>query len=128
MNEREFHQRIKQDLNYETGQLPNRIHVRLKQSRERALEAFSAQLSLKPEHVFAGYSAGNQKRSLSHGKWLPFILVPMLLIGVMLWQQQTEPANHEDNIDAALLASDIPLSAIVDQNFHSWLKHSSQQP
>jgi len=127
MNEREFTQKIRQDLNYGNGQMQSRISERLKQSREQALQAFNTQFSAQPEHAYVGHP-GLRSQRISTTKWLPLVLVPMLLIAVMILQQQTETNKNEENIDAALLASDIPLSAFVDQNFHSWLNRSSQQP
>lgn len=122
MNERELLGRIKQDLNYGAGRLKNQVTDRLRQSRERALELFAAQAQAGNAYAFAGHHG--------HGhpfvgrKWLPLAFVSLLLVGVFLWQQSE--VNQEENIDLALLTSEMPLSVFVDQNFHSWLNQSAQ--
>ena len=124
MNERELISRIKQDLNYGTGRLKSQITDGLRQSRERALEAFSAQAQAESAYAFAGHPGYGHGHPFVGRKWLPLAFVSLLLIGVVYWQQQ-EP-NNEENIDLALLTSEIPLNALVDPNFHQWLNQSSQ--
>jgi len=124
MNEREFASKIKQDLNYGTGHLKSQVTDRLRQSRERALEAFATQTIRENAYAFAG-NLGHAPLHFTHSrKWLPLALIPLLLIGVIYWQHET---NHEENIDVALLTSDIPLNVLVDKNFQAWLDQSSQQ-
>lgn len=125
MNEREFANKIKQDLNYGTGRLQSQVADRLRQSRERALNAFAAKAVNEHAFSFAGHPGHAHLHFPASRKWLPFALVPLLLIGALYWQQQEN--GHEDSVDAALLASDIPLNAFVDKNFQSWLDQSAQR-
>ena len=118
MNEREFTSKIKQDLNYGTGRLRTDLAERLKQSRERALDIFAAQAVSGNAFAFAGPPGQSHAHFSASRKWLPLALIPLLLIAVLYWQQAV---NHEEYIDAALLASDIPLNVLVDQNFQAWL-------
>jgi hypothetical protein len=122
MNERELISRIKQDLNYGTGRLKTQVTDGLRQSRERALDAYAAQSQSENAYAFAG-QYGHGHHFISR-KWLPLAFVSLLLIGVVYWQQQD--LNNEENIDVALLTSEIPLNAFVDQNFHRWLDQTSQ--
>lgn len=122
MNERELISKIKQDLNYGTGRLKSQVTDGLRQSRERALEAFAAQAQSESAYAIAGQH-GHGHHSAGR-KWLPLAFVSLLLIGVFYWQQQER--NTEENIDLALLTSEIPLNALVDPNFHQWLNQSSQ--
>ena len=124
MNEREFASKIKQDLNYGTGHLQTQITARLRDARERALDVFAAQTVNASAYAFAGNAAHGHHHTASR-KLLMFALIPLLLIGVMYWQQLE--INHEDNIDAALLSSEIPLNAFVDKNFQPWLDLPSQR-
>ena len=124
MNERELANKIKQNLNDGVNQLTGQVTERLKQSRQRALDAFAAQTVHENAYAFAGASGLARAHPAASRKWLPFALLSLVLIGVVYWQQEI---NHEDNIDAALLASEMPLNIFIDQNFHTWLDYSSQR-
>jgi hypothetical protein len=45
------------------------------------------------------------------------------LIGLQYWQQQPSVEEIEE-IDAALLTSDLPINAYLDKSFDTWLKRS----
>lgn len=123
MNEREFANHIKQELNYSTGQVDGRVLARLKQARENALERYATRTAHQP--VFA-YAGGHTSASGIFGrKWVPVVTLVLVLLGGLLWQQQNVGQTDED-VDAALLASDLPLNAFIDQNFHLWLDQSPQ--
>ncbi len=125
MNEREFASKIKQDLSYGSARLQSQVVDRLRQSRERALHAFAAKAVREDAYAFAGHSSHTHEHFTANRKWLSFAIIPVLLIGALYWQQLEN--SREDSVDAALLASDIPLNAFVDKNFQSWLDQSSQR-
>jgi len=122
MNDREFGNKIKQDLNYSLGQLDARVTERLKQARERAMDAFAVREVTSRSYAFAGHQ-GHAHHAQAPRRWLPFAMVVIALVGAIYWQQQM---NHDEDVDAALLASDIPLNLFTDHDFHSWLDNSSQ--
>ena len=124
MNDRELGNKIKQDLNYGLGQLDARVTERLKQARERALDAFDAQTVSSRPYAFAGHHGHAHHHSQASRKWLPLALLVLALVGVIYWQQEM---NHDEDIDAALLSSDIPLNVFTDHDFHSWLDSSTQR-
>ncbi|MBI5751007.1 MAG: DUF3619 family protein [Hydrogenophilales bacterium] len=124
MNDREFGNKIKQDLNYSLGRLDARVTERLKQARERALDAFVAQEVSASPYAFAGHHGHTQHPMIAPRKWLPLAMLMLALAGVMYWQQEM---NHDEDVDAALLASDIPLNVYTDHDFHSWLDSSTQR-
>ena len=126
MNDREFGNKIKQDLNYGTGRVEARVMERLKLARERALDAFAARAVTEDAYAFAGMHGQAPHHSISTRKWLSLAMLLLALVVAFYWQQQMSP-QQEDDVDAALLASDLPFNAFIDQNFHSWLDHSSQQ-
>lgn len=123
MNDREFGSKIKQDLNYSLGQLDARVTERLKQARERALDAFAVQEVTSHSFALAGHQ-GHAHPSHAPRRWLPVAMVVIALVGAVYWQQEM---IHDEDVDAALLASDIPLSLFTDHDFHSWLDSSSQR-
>ena len=123
MNDREFANKIKQDLNYGMGRLETRVTDRLKLARERALEALPHMVT-SSAYTFAGHSGQIQHaHHFSTRKWLSLTVLVLALIGAIYWQQPG--SNRDDDIDAALLSSDLPLNAYIDHDFHSWLDHSS---
>lgn len=124
MNDREFANKIKQDLNYGMGQLETRVTDRLKLAREHALEALPPQTVTAGAYAFAGHPGQtHNKHHFPARKWLPLTMLVLALIGAVYWQQPG--SNRDDDIDAALLSSDLPLNAYIDHDFHSWLDHSS---
>ncbi len=126
MNDREFANKIKQDLNYGMGRLEARVTERLKLARERALEVLPSQAVPTSAYAFADHLGQTQHtHHFSTRKWLPLTMLVLALIGAVYWQQQV--SNRDDDIDAALLSSDLPLNAYIDHDFHSWLDHSSQR-
>ena len=46
------------------------------------------------------------------------------LAGIVYWNSAQQAANIEE-IDAALLTSDLPIDAYLDKGFDAWLKRSS---
>ena len=124
MNEREFANRIKQDLNYGTGRLSAHVSARLKQAREQAMDAFAAQKVDAHAYAYAGHSGQSRMHPFASRAWLPITFITLALLGALYWQHEI---NHEENLDVALLTSDLPLNAFVDQNFQAWLDRSSQR-
>jgi len=47
----------------------------------------------------------------------------LALVGMQYWQRQPTVEEIEE-IDAALLTSDLPINAYLDNSFDSWLKRS----
>lgn len=126
MNERDFANKIKQDLNYGLGQLPADVTARLKSAREQALQAFTA-----PESVQELALAGHGQQNVHHRRhdhahsalWLSLLVLLTVLGGVWYWESTMQ---QEDDVDAALLASDLPLNSFIDHDFHSWLEQLEQ--
>lgn len=123
MNEREFANRIKQELNFGSGQIEPGVLDRLKEAREQATQRYATRSAHQPAVAFAGPHAF--ATGIFGRKWLPVATLLLVLIGGVLWQHQNM-GTGDDDVDAALLASDLPLNAFVDQNFHLWLDHSPQ--
>ena len=122
MNEREFGKKIKQQLDQTLDLKPAELN-RLKVAREQAL---ARQRIAKPVFVPAwvdavmGRLSGNPS---SAGIALAGAALIMALIGVQYWQQSPTVEEIEE-IDAALLTSDLPINAYLDKSFDTWLKRS----
>jgi hypothetical protein len=122
MNERELGLKIKQQLD-QTLDLDPAALKRLKAAREQAL---ARQRMAEPVFALAwvdavmGRLSGNPA-SASIG--LAGAALIMALIGVQYWQQQPSVEEIEE-IDAALLTSELPINAYLDKSFDTWLKRS----
>lgn len=127
MNERDIAKKIAQHLNYGTNNLDRDVLIRLQSARQQALE-----LHAKPRHVFGLAMAGNTGEH-HHGEgrhhslrfWLS---LAALLAGMLIaanWQ--TMIGEEAEDVDATLLAADLPVHAYLDSDFDSWLEQSSQR-
>jgi hypothetical protein len=123
MNEREFGYQIKQQLD-QALDLDAATLSRLKIARERALARQRV-----AEPAFALAWAGGVFGRLS-GSPTPASLVLagaaliLALIGVQQYWQRTPTVEEIEEIESALLTSDLPINAYLDKSFDTWLKRS----
>jgi len=124
MNEQQITYRIKQLLNrgldLDAGKL-----ARLKAAREAALARQRIE-SRVPVLAWADNLVG---KSGGASALIPRVLLPMAvlilgLIAVNQWRDSQLAAEIEE-IDAAVLTSDLPIDAYLDKGFDAWLKRSS---
>jgi cytochrome c-type biogenesis protein CcmH/NrfG len=124
MNEQQITYRIKQLLNrgldLDAGKL-----ARLKAAREAALARQRVE-SRVPVLAWADNLIG---KSGGPSALIPRVLLPMAvlilgLIAVNQWRD-TQVAAEIEELDAAVLTSDLPLDAYLDKGFDAWLKRSS---
>jgi hypothetical protein len=124
MNEQQITYRIKQLLNrgldLDAGKL-----ARLKAAREAALARQRVE-SRVPVLAWADNMIG---KSGGPSALIPRVLVPTAvlilgLIAVNQWRDSQLAAEIEE-IDAAVLTSDLPIDAYLDKGFDAWLKRSS---
>lgn len=119
MNELHFAGRIREYLDGGLQNIDDRHLGRLRGARERALAA-----SLAPATEYATTGPGEAFRSgrvnpLPGRMLMAFLLV--LAVGVYTyWLGETEIAGLSE-VDSALLADDIPVEALLDRGFESWL-------
>jgi len=124
MNEQQITYRIKQLLNrgldLDAGKL-----ARLNAAREAALARQRIE-SRVPVLAWADNLIG---KSGGPSALIPRVLLPMAvlilgLIAVNQWRDSQLAAEIEE-IDAAVLTSDLPIDAYLDKGFDAWLKRSS---
>ena len=122
MNEREFGYQIKQQLDRALA-LDAATLSRLKVAREQAL---ARQRMTEPAFALAwadavvGRLSGNPA---SAGIALAGATLVLALVGIQYWQR-TPTVEEIAEIDAALLTSDLPISAYLNNSFDTWLKRS----
>ena len=122
MNEREFGHKIKHQLDRALDLEPA-TRNRLKAAREQAL---ARQRLTEPVFALAwadaivGRLSGNP---VSASIVLGGAALILALFAVQYWQRAPTVEEIEE-IDAALLTSDLPINAYLDISFDSWLKRS----
>jgi hypothetical protein len=124
-NERQTAYRIKQLLDRGLDLDPARL-ARLKQAREHALSRQRTR-ALAPVLAWADKLAGGWggPSFLLSRVVLPTVLLIFSAVAVNQWRETQQAAEIEE-IDAAVLTSDLPLDAYLDKGFDAWLKRSSQ--
>jgi hypothetical protein len=122
MNESKFGYQIKQQLDQALDLEPATLN-RLKVAREQAL---ARQRMTEPAFALAwadavvGRLSGNPASASIALAGAALILA---LVGIQFWQQ-TPTVEEIEEIDAALLTSDLPINAYLDKSFDTWLKRS----
>jgi len=122
MNEREFGHKIKHQLDRALDLEPA-TRNRLKAAREQAL---ARQRLTEPAFALAwadaivGRLTGNP---VSASIALGGAALILAIFGVQYWQRAPTVEEIEE-IDAALLTSDLPINAYLDKSFDTWLKRS----
>ena len=122
MNESKFGQQIKQRLDQGLDLDPATVK-RLKVAREQAL---ARQRMTEPAFALVwvdavvGRLSGNPA---SASVALAGAALILALLGIQYWQK-TPTVEELEEIDAALLTSDLPISAYLDNSFDTWLKRS----
>ncbi len=122
MNEREFGYQIKQHLDRALDLKPAELK-RLKVAREQAL---LRQRTSEPAFALAWVDAAVGRLSgspVQAGIALAGAALILALVGMQYWQRPPSVEEIEE-IDAALLTSDLPINAYLDNSFDSWLKRS----
>lgn len=122
MNEREFGHQIKQQLDQTLDLNPAALN-RLQVARQQAL---ARQRLSEPVFVLAWVDAVAGRMSgnpASAGIVLAGAALILALAGIQYWQR-APTAEEIEEIDAALLTSDLPINAYLDKSFDTWLKRS----
>ena len=131
MNEQELAGKIVQHLDASLGQIKQGTLYQLQSARAAALDRYRAA----PEPVMGLAWAGDiayrlgGNRYLNARNLLAVGLLLLSLIGISYWQFATQPGNQASDfadLDASLLAGELPIDAYLDSEFEAWLKRSSQ--
>ena len=123
MNDSHVGRFVRQYLNLGTRTLPADVVRRLASARELALDR-----QRQPSFGLALAGAGSRLRV--HGvpvRGIAFAVCLFVLMGVLsYWHGQQHIAELEE-LDSAILTDDLPLGALVDKGFDTWLQRSEEQ-
>lgn len=124
MNENDLAKKIVQHLDQGTSNLDARVQYRLQAARQHALEA-----SAKPRHSFHlawdGHNIGHHGIHSPFRAWIPLAALIAGLLFITYWQ--TSPQTDVFEVDAYLLAQDLPIHAFIDTGFDTWLAGTSEE-
>ena len=125
MNEKELGERIARMLQSGLKQIDDGTRAKLKSGRLAALARYPEERAPARRLVSAGVTGERFGRVFNQRSlvWAPLIAAVLALGITGYWQYR----QHEvDDIDALLLASDLPIQAFIDKDFETWLKGSSR--
>jgi hypothetical protein len=123
MNEHEIAKKITGYLDRGTAELKAGSAYRLQGARQQALLRL-AQLEHGSDLALTGGSTLGERRLV--GGMRIGIGVVLLVAGILSYQywQAEQQAHDIEETDAAILASELPIEAYLDEGFQAWLKHS----
>ena len=118
MNEKEFGDKIKPWLERAAGGVGEMQATRLKAARLRAMDAYREPVRLLGLVTVGAGTAQTIRYSIVQRALL---FVPLLALLAFLAFQSANQEPDWGEIDALLLAQELPVDAFLDQDFRSWL-------
>lgn len=125
MNEDRVASAIKRYLNLGASQLDPQILTGLQKARAEALARHAER---KPAFglVWAGHGGGGHGAHHAGSRaWVAALLLLLAVLGISYWHYSEQPPDPGE-IDAALLADELPVRAYLDHRFDAWLNRSEQ--
>jgi hypothetical protein len=72
-------------------------------------------------------TVGGDRRLWASGRlWIGIALIAAAGFGYQQWHDYQQQSEIEE-MDAAILSSDLPIDAYLDRGFQNWLKHASDE-
>jgi hypothetical protein len=128
----EFASQITRYLDAGTASMKQGTAYRLQSARQQALAQLAGREHVTaPELALAGTgyrtagSGGGRGFWTSARLWVGIALIAAGSIGYQQWQsyQHSQQVRDNEETDAAILTSDLPIDAYLDRGFQNWLKH-----
>jgi hypothetical protein len=126
-NELHIARKVRQALEAGTQNIASARLERLRLARDQAIR-MQRQPALQYGLAWAGAAAGRVTDAYVIGRyWLPLAALVVGLAMMIQWQnaQPTLTVAEAEEIDSALLTSELPINAYLDRGFDAWLKRSS---
>ncbi|QEL64243.1 hypothetical protein OTERR_07670 [Oryzomicrobium terrae] len=124
MNETQFARRVAQTLDGGLRQFDPTTASRLSAMRHQAL-ARQKRVTVQASRL-AGLAGVFNDNKAQLAPWLAALVLLLVLATGFYWQAQNSLSDLED-VDSALLADDLPVSAYLDKGFDAWLHGSSSE-
>ena len=125
MNELHFAFQVRQHLNRGLHELRPEVVARLANAREEAI-AHQKRRECQSMLATAG-SFFHLEFDALRSKRLLLSLLLLLCVAVSLCWEANRQIDEQSDIDSALLADDLPISALTDKGFGVWLDDASSK-
>ncbi len=126
MNENDLARRIVAHLDRSLAELPTSTVRKLDAARAAALARYRpGPVSRSRSWVDGLLGILGLRHSLGLRLVLPVAIVIASVTGLIFWQTSS---RYEEELDAGLLAGELPLHAYIDPGFDTWLTHTSHTP
>ncbi len=114
---------VRHQLNAGLPGISGRAATRLFEARQAALLAHTA-----PSGALSVAGFGQISRSWMEGKLRPVLMAGILVAALSAGNHlmSVQHMENQEDLDAALLSDDLPISAYLDSGFQTWLADSSQ--
>jgi hypothetical protein len=115
---------VRNQLNASLPQLATAASTRLFEARQLALRHQTS-----PVATLSAAGIGQLGRNWVEGKLRPMLMAGALIAALSAGNHlmTLQHIENQEDIDAALLSDDLPISAYLDNGFQSWLADSSRQ-
>ena len=124
MNDKEFGQNIARTLDWGANQLDPAKLQKLHAAREQALSAYRA-----PVRLFGLITVSGNMLDISSMVRKPLFLLPIIAafiaVAGLLWMPSEDNYDDVGELDAKLLAGELPIDAFLDKDFATWVQESS---
>jgi hypothetical protein len=125
MNENDLARRIVERLDPSLGELPASTVEKLQAARMAALSRYRQDAGQENRRAGLLFRALMPGHGLAMRLVLPMAIVVASLTGLLYWQMSPP---HEDELDAGMLAGELPIHAYIDPGFDTWLRNTSHTP
>jgi uncharacterized protein DUF3619 len=128
MNELHIARKVRQALDQGAETIAPRPLERLRLARDKALRV-QRQPALGFGFAWVGATAGRVTDAYAVGRyWLPLAALVAGLVLIVQWESQQPQMTvaEAEEIDSALLSSELPINAYLDRGFDAWLKRESE--
>lgn len=124
--EHQIAQKISRLLDQAARDIPGDTAAKLAAARKQALAGYreNQTWSLAGAGQLVSRLTGQSSGGMRYV--LPTAVLILGLIGIVYWQTSNGRGNELADIDARLLADDLPIDAYLDKGFDSWLKRQSR--
>lgn len=122
MNEKDFSQKLRPWLDRSAENIGELQATRLRAARLRALDAY------RQPRWLAILPSGLAARAAAHPAAFRVLVLalPLVVVAGVLGTRALQPAPDVGELDAQILASDVPLETLLDKDFGEWLKNASR--
>ena len=125
MNENDLARRIVAHLDRSLAELPTSTVQKLQAARAAALGRYRPGNLSRSRSWLDGLPGILRPQGLGLRLILPLAIVIASVTGLVFWQTSI---RYEEELDAGLLAGELPLHAYIDPGFDTWLTHTSHTP